>query len=105
MALDKLTLFEVHLDGAQIGPKSVGGTPDVADEEMETGMETGTTDEIEMEASESESGGSRRLLALVVGVVALVAVAAWRRRGGDQTTMDEYADAEDGLADSESVDA
>jgi hypothetical protein len=97
MVLDKLTLFEVHLDGAQFGRKSLGDTSDAEAEAMETDAEMAT------ETTEESSGGSRRLLALLVAGLAVAGVAAWRRRSGDQTTMDDYTEGESGLAESDSV--
>jgi MYXO-CTERM domain-containing protein len=97
MALDKLTFLEVHLDGAQIGPK-FGST---ADEEM---TEAEMAPESDIETSE-ESSGSGRGRAILGGVLALAlfGVVAWRRRKGRQTTMDDYTEREGGLSDSDTV--
>lgn len=81
MAFDNVTFFEVHLDGANIGP-SFGA--DVADGEMDEELEM----EGEMAAGTERSGGRGR----IVGVVALVALAgaaaAIRRRRASMADED-----------------
>lgn len=98
MALDQITFFEVHLDGTKIGEK-LGSTT--------SGKRSKESKQIETKQStEESSGGSRGKRALLGTVLALAifGVVAWRRRkSSEQTTVDDYAERQGGLADSESV--
>lgn len=68
MVFENLTLFEVSLDGAQIGPRSIGRPAEV--------------DEPVVEAS--PAGGARRIMALfVLGAIAGLAVLYRRSKRHD----------------------
>jgi len=90
MAFDKLTLFELHFDGAQFGPRAIGATDETDAEPTDV---TETADEIDESAA--GRGGARRVLALVGASVLLSVVATFvvRRLGGgdEQTTLDDVA--------------
>ena len=88
----KITMFELHFDGAQIGPASLDFAEDASASELDATideMETETDSELggepEMESPE-RSSGRRRLRTLVaiagvVSVLSLVGVVARRFRG------------------------
>jgi hypothetical protein len=92
-----ITLFEIHLDGAQFGPATIG------DEMMERmGKKSGTGEPAESEmvdeSGESESGGRSRSPPRFLPVVVLLGIAVGyavsrRFRGGDEGTMDVDAEA------------
>lgn len=84
MVFENLTLFELHFEDAQFGPRTMGESEESA--------------EIEMAAEETEpSGGRRRYLPLVVVAVVVAAVAVRRYRGrGDEADIEiETTDAEE----------
>lgn len=79
----KITLFELHFDGARFGP-SIGS----ASEDEESGSMDGES-EYEEEATEEESGGSRLRPVLAIAGVILLVVAA-RRLNNRRKSEDEY---------------
>ena len=87
MAFDNVTFFEVHLDGANIGP-SFGEEEAMDEARVDAEMDA----EMEMEM-ETEAGAERRGRGRVVAVVALVAAvgiaAVLRRRRGGAVETDE----------------
>lgn len=80
--MEKLTLFELHFDDAQFGPRSLND---------DTDAETTMTDE----PVDAESAGGSRILRLVAAsiVFSLIATAIARRFAGDDADID--ADVED----------
>lgn len=96
MGLDKLTLFELHFDGAQFGPKRLPGPTATADDETdEDATASAATD------TADESDGGRRFLPLVAAstAVAVGATLLARRFLGDDegTTLDEFAEGTDDI--------
>jgi len=87
MAFDNVTFFEVHLDGANIGP-SFG---DDADAAMEAELDAETVDE-EMAAEESGRGRGRAVA--VLALLAVAGAAALRRRRGRAVEVDEEIEIE-----------
>ncbi|WP_435359857.1 hypothetical protein [Haloarchaeobius sp. DFWS5] len=83
MVFEKLTLFEIRMDGAKFGGEGGVEIPTEADREAD----------VEMESSESRSGASKalRLLALSVGL-SLAATAVARRLASGED--DEAAEIE-----------
>lgn len=79
--MEKLTLFELHFDGAQFGPRNLG---DDADD--------GATEDVE-----SEQSGGRRVLRLVAASIlfSLIATAIARRFAGDDSEIGIEEDVED----------
>lgn len=80
--MEKLTLFEFHLDGAQFGPRSL------TDEAVEESTEDDET---------AESTGGNRVLRLVAAsiLVSLIATAIARRFAGndeDELVVDDGED-------------
>jgi hypothetical protein len=80
MAFDNVTFFEVHLDGANVGP-AAGVDEERADAEMDATMET--------EAVAGPRGRGRVAAVVALVAVAGVAAALRRRRGGESETDEE----------------
>ncbi|MFB6104555.1 MAG: hypothetical protein ABEJ57_05640 [Halobacteriaceae archaeon] len=77
--MEKLTLFELHFDGAQFGPTTMGGEDTASPAEPE-----------------SEAGSSRRLgLVAASIIVAVVATAVAKRLTRDATVMEPDTAGED----------
>lgn len=95
MAIEKLTLFELHFDGAQFGPRRLDTDTSVGDE---TPVETDSPELAEETDSQeqAEETGGRRFLALATAsvVLAVGATLIARRLFGEdeQTTVDEFAE-------------
>jgi len=77
MVFEKLTLVEISLDGAQIGPRTMG-----AGEEP--------SESTEDEAAEGRGRGRWRLFAvsLLLALVATGVAVGWQRLRGGETTVD-----------------
>ena len=94
----KITMFELHFDGVQIGPARLGGRRDEEREEAQVDEEVAD----DIEGPRPEEGGSRvpRVLAAVGGVVVGIAVGrrlVRRVRGpGRDIEIEAVETAEDG---------
>lgn len=92
----KFTLLELHLDGdPQFGPRTIsdivgGGT------RGESESEAADDRDEEAGAAEDDSGG-RSVVGAVVGLIVLaaLAVAVKKYRGGDEDELEEFGDAEE----------
>lgn len=83
MVFENLTLFEIQLDGAQFGPRSLNRSENDNDDEMEM----------------AEGGRSRLLPVFVLGVLAVGIAALYRRTRSTDVELDaEPEDAEADLA-------
>lgn len=84
MVFENLTLFEIQLDGAQFGPRSIGGSDDHDDETVE----------------QSEAGGRGRLIPVFMLTLVAIGVAMLyrRSRSSDVELDSESEDAEANLA-------
>lgn len=83
MVFENLTLFEIQLDGAQFGPRSMNRSESETDDEMEM----------------AEDGGSRLLPVFVLGILAVGIAALYRRSRSTDVELDaESEDAESDLA-------
>ncbi len=77
----KITLLELHVDGeTQFGPKSIGGLPFGSDADDADADPDADADE-----AEAESGSKGKAIGVLIGLVVLagIAVAAKKFRGGD----------------------
>lgn len=93
----EVTLFEIHLDGAQFGPAAIG------DEMMERMGRMGRSREMHEETTMDETSEGRRSRSMarravrfvpVVVVFAVAGYAARRRfRGGSEEMVDDDAEA------------
>lgn len=91
MVLEHFTMFEIHLDGAQFGPRSIGGDEDGAEE-------AGHDQPIDAESTETTDGRSPMLALVLIGALAAGVGLLWRRsRAGDvdvDVTFDDEAEAD-----------
>lgn len=97
--VQKITLFELHFDGASFGPVNASDEP--------TTDEPAVEEDVASDADVSKSGGGRKILGLVVAsVVVSVVVAAIARRlaGDDESGAVEFEGAGDGSVDEEPID-
>lgn len=87
MVFENLTLFEIQLDGAQFGPRTMSGDDTSLDD---------STDDVE----HAESGGRGRLLPVfLLAALAIGAAALYRRSQSAGVDLDaESEDAEADLA-------
>lgn len=81
MVFENLTLFEIQIDGEQIGPRSFGRETHAADDE----------------SAESTSGRSRAKPLVILAVMLAGLAYGWRRRraGAEEMTVESEADEAD----------
>ena len=84
MAFENLTLFEISLDGAQIGPRTLGRPVE--------------SDEPESDVDAASGGSSRGRVAAMAVVALVIAGAALRRRRSGARDEVSSEDAESELA-------
>lgn len=93
--VSKITLFEPHFDGAQIGPASLGTDTPL---DLELGESASEDHSHGSEPSSSSRLPSARLFIGVAGLAAgmVAGLLAWRRfRSGSKTETDETAESTD----------
>lgn len=101
MVFENLTIFELHLDDALFTTGSSDARD--ADDPEESTTEQSTTEQVATGSDDTSGRGLPMKLAVVGVVLAAMAFTVRRYRSDEQTTVDDYAEDEGGLADPETA--